>query len=903
MAGPPLSEPVDQSVVAQLLQDLSRKMPPSELNSVLSQIPSSVQPFHPTGSSSMNPASAQASSVQRSASQSLEGALQGLQQLHGGLGLGIPPPASHPYQVNQHVPTFRSQAPTSTPTQYQLPPQTNAYPASKSAQYARPPNSFSYANSSTQHHPYSHPPPPAPPGSYATGYGQPRQPQPSYNQAVSGAPSFRPQHASPAQSYNPTHSSSIQYNPQSDRPLPPSSKQSPSAGQHRPVGKRMMPVPQPTVPVRRGPGRPPGPSKPKDTSALTTAAAKSLPSPNMAVAKHTTSSATPTQAAQFIPKPAAQYLPPAHVLPPPYIPPSQTNPFRLYQHPAPPSLPLIGPAAAAATLSELSTLSSATEDEVMTAPSFTSSGEPGVPSPAYPLFAPAATNRQRNAQATFTSYASRLRTGVSVLMQPILNQVGTATPGTTSPFPGLDRGGRRRGPVNYAELNDGKSDEEEDVDGTDGGPGRPKRLKRGDSGTSVTGKPTKRELEREEPRTYLGMRPPADKISLRTAIKTKHLYFDDDKLGEAAKAKEVLIPIRVDVDTDTHRIRDCFTWNLKESLLTPEQFARIFCQDIDLPIVPHAESIATQIRAQLDEFSDIAEVDVTYDESIHLAGVSQHGQQSSEGEKPMNQPKFVSIMNDVDDEQIDAEELDGVDETQDITGVVVEGDEDEANGEEDTRDKKESEGEDEKKEEELEVEEVREEEEEDIDESQAESDCRIIVNLDVQISTLTLRDRIEWDLSSTLTPEHFAQTLVSDLGLPHESIPLISHAIHEELLRHKKDCLEWGFLGPGWSLHAKDRERARGGLGGGTILGGFGPNGGPKGLKGAWRGWDEAEEFQPILSEVSLEEIERKEFERERAIRRMRRETAKFTQDLSRSLGIFGNLYTLRLILMFSCLS
>lgn len=41
----------------------------------------------------------------------------------------------------------------------------------------------------------------------------------------------------------------------------------------------------------------------------------------------------------------------------------------------------------------------------------------------------------------------------------------------------------------------------------------------------------------------------------------------------------------------------------------------------------------------------------------------------------------------------------------------------------------------------------------------------------------------------------------------------------------------------------------------------------PRGLKGAWRAWEDAEEFNPVLFEVSLEDIEKKEFERERATR------------------------------------
>jgi hypothetical protein len=35
-----------------------------------------------------------------------------------------------------------------------------------------------------------------------------------------------------------------------------------------------------------------------------------------------------------------------------------------------------------------------------------------------------------------------------------------------------------------------------------------------------------------------------------------------DVMETAAKTPEKLVPIRVEVDTDTVRIRDCFTWNI-----------------------------------------------------------------------------------------------------------------------------------------------------------------------------------------------------------------------------------------------------------------------------------------------------------------------------------------------------
>lgn len=72
------------------------------------------------------------------------------------------------------------------------------------------------------------------------------------------------------------------------------------------------------------------------------------------------------------------------------------------------------------------------------------------------------------------------------------------------------------------------------------------------------------------------------------------------------------MPVRIDIDTDTHRIRDAFLWNIHESLSTPEEFAQIFCQDLELPAGQHVNVVAAQIRTQLDEYKGVAEMDVEY---------------------------------------------------------------------------------------------------------------------------------------------------------------------------------------------------------------------------------------------------------------------------------------------------
>ena len=174
--------------------------------------------------------------------------------------------------------------------------------------------------------------------------------------------------------------------------------------------------------------------------------------------------------------------------------------------------------------------------------------------------------------------------------------------------------------------------------------------------------------------------------------------------------------------------------------------------------------------------------------------------------------------------------------------------------------------------------------------------------IDVQIATYHLMDHIEWDLLSPLTPEDFSKQLCVELGLSGEAIPLIAHAIHEELIKHKKDAIEWGVIGgdvhrdstghgasgPGGMASAgggedgADRRTGAGGGGGGggggivlkdkTGLGlGWGrtprDSRGPKTLQSVWREWSDAEEFRTRFEELTAEEVERREVERERASR------------------------------------
>jgi chromatin structure-remodeling complex subunit SFH1 len=80
--------------------------------------------------------------------------------------------------------------------------------------------------------------------------------------------------------------------------------------------------------------------------------------------------------------------------------------------------------------------------------------------------------------------------------------------------------------------------------------------------------------------------------------------------------------------------------------------------------------------------------------------------------------------------------------------------------------------------------------------------------LDLRIGKLRLRDRFEWDLSSSMSPEEFAQILVNDLGVSSEFVTIISHNIREQIFKIKQE----GELYNPFALESRHRgdEEARG---------------------------------------------------------------------------------------------
>ncbi|KAJ1343633.1 hypothetical protein BSLG_001781 [Batrachochytrium salamandrivorans] len=70
------------------------------------------------------------------------------------------------------------------------------------------------------------------------------------------------------------------------------------------------------------------------------------------------------------------------------------------------------------------------------------------------------------------------------------------------------------------------------------------------------------------------------------------------------------------------------------------------------------------------------------------------------------------------------------------------------------------------------------------DDIAAYGDLRIAITLDLHVGVVYLKDRFEWPLFPTheVTPEDFSRQLAADLGVGGEFIPMIAHAIREQVV-------------------------------------------------------------------------------------------------------------------------
>lgn len=280
--------------------------------------------------------------------------------------------------------------------------------------------------------------------------------------------------------------------------------------------------------------------------------------------------------------------------------------------------------------------------------------------------------------------------------------------------------------------------------------------------------------------------------------------------------------------TPAYRLKDTFLWNLHEALTTPDQFARIFVDELDLPVERKSNiitQITNQIRQQLEDYAGVAlhplfqsgPANLTTNGVATLPTVSTiPTQANSPMPASLNGLPGVSLLAVASGVSTPTVAPNGITAKAESTQQA-----DDLENPDDT--------------------------------------YRCIVSLNVNLLNKLYSDRFEWSL---LHPpgfaEQFAKATCADLGLSGEWVSSIAHAIYEAVLRLKKDVCENGGLLVGYGEIDNDAAL---------------------GAEAGWRYDPEhlADSWEPKVEVLSKEEIEKREGDRERQLRRVRRETARYS--------------------------
>jgi chromatin structure-remodeling complex subunit SFH1 len=292
--------------------------------------------------------------------------------------------------------------------------------------------------------------------------------------------------------------------------------------------------------------------------------------------------------------------------------------------------------------------------------------------------------------------------------------------------------------------------------------------------------------------------------------------------------------------TPAYRLKDSFLWNLHEALTTPDQFAKQFVDELDLPSDRKPQLIMTvagQIRQQLEEYAGVALHPLFHSTAApSLQGTAAQPGQPAASQNGVSTP-MTSQRNGTSTPVLPPTNgastpvTNGVTRTNGvqtpasipngISATATALPSDELHNPDDT--------------------------------------YRCIVTLNINLMNRLYTDKFEWSL---LHPpgfaEIFAKTTCADIGLAGEWVAAMTHAIYEAVLRLKKEaCENGGLVGDG----EIDNDAVEPTIGAG------------------WRYDHEhlCDEWEPKIEMLSKEEIEKREGDRERQIRRLRRETARFS--------------------------
>ena len=316
----------------------------------------------------------------------------------------------------------------------------------------------------------------------------------------------------------------------------------------------------------------------------------------------------------------------------------------------------------------------------------------------------------------------------------------------------------------------------------------------------------------------------------------------------------------------TFKIRDFFLWNLHESLLTPDDFALTLVRELDLPNQTALTiNISSQIRTQLEEYAGVALHPLFHNQAKSATPAAATTNETAGNglapRTPANRPSRGTTPNfslpqaspcptsetpapptpapAPSTPQTTLALRNGATINAHASPIALE-----ATATQPTATSRDPN-----------------------DFLNPDDTYRCIITLSISLSSRLYTDKFEWSL---LHPpglaEIFAKQTCADTGLGGEWVLAITHAIYEAVLRLKKEACEGGMLMTGggtWGQGDIDNQAVRAEEGAG------------------WRydADDFGAEWEPKVELLSKDEIEKREGDRERQIRRLRRETARFSSN------------------------
>ncbi|KAK5115934.1 hypothetical protein LTR62_000390 [Meristemomyces frigidus] len=474
-------------------------------------------------------------------------------------------------------------------------------------------------------------------------------------------------------------------------------------------------------------------------------------------------------------------------------------------------------------------------------------------------------------QSFVSSYAPRIRTYANSLLTPVqpqtvLPNVRTTKRGTTA--------------INYAE--EFEDDSIEDSDAPRRGTGLRTQPRR-DADPNAE-KPGQRPLGKE---AYA----PVDVQGIwREWMGKPRRILTERQMHTQSVLPTTLIPIRIDLDiapfrpeaalptphnakdfgidenlpaykapepTPHFRLKDSFLWNLHEALITPDQFAKVFVDDLDFPLQRKPAmvmEIANSIRQQLEEHAATA---------LHPLFQPSGAVSSRSTGAPTPQSQAIASRDDSiepirtntpDGSLLKIPHLNGTygsgASTPAVNGTFIPG---------------------------INVTAHTMTQDEPVSIALNPPDShRCVLNISINHQNRLYTDKFEWSLlHPTGFAEIFAKQTCADLGLSGEWVPAMAHAIYEASLRIKKDMVDSngtlaGVVGSGVDVWGQVENEA---------CEYHGTTASALGVGAGWR-FDEdglGNDWEPKIEVLGKDEIEKREGDRERQLRRARRETARFT--------------------------